>query len=158
MQSVNQGKLQLWIHGNAGTLQTTHLCQAERLSSYFRVKAAGPVEAWIHYALPTVIPESGARLMDVSIRFRTFREATIGRVEAWDAERQFMAHEKLSVRSLTGEALQIGDQGDRFARLTFTLNAPYSVESGIGLSLLFIARAKLDAIAVSGVGFTLVTG
>src|SRR5215208_451595 len=102
---------QLWVHGNSGRLQTSHLWRVEVIGYYLRVKAEGPNEAWLHVAPPTLVSPH-TRLSSVLIEMLTFGRAKVDKVHVWAGARQVAAVDDLALLSDTGQATHLDEEGE----------------------------------------------
>jgi hypothetical protein len=147
------------VHGSSATTQSTEGFLVERLGYYLRLKAQAPAEVWVHFAPPTVHSGDAATLVvAIRARMRTFGTALVTQVHVWDGALRLAAHDGLGLSMDQGEAqLEDATPGAGFAELRLALLAPAQVDSAVGVSMLFAARAELDAVAIAAVGVELTT-
>ncbi|GAA2166027.1 hypothetical protein [Pedococcus bigeumensis] len=156
MADPHLGGAQFWVHGHSGRLQTAHLWRTEVIGYYLRLKAEGPNEAWLHYAPPTIVTPH-TRLTSVLIEMVTLGGARVDKVHVWAGARQLVLEDDLGLSSDKGEATHLDEEGLDFGRFEIKVNDPPPVRTGVAVSLLIVAKARLDAVAISAVGLSLTT-
>jgi hypothetical protein len=142
-----------WVHGHSGRLQATTGFAYERLGYFLRLKADGTGETWVHYSLPTQAP--GRRVATtVLIQMRTWGGGQVGKVHLWDGSSGVVVTENPRDSSV-GSQTRATEDGERLQTISVPVEPPLEIFRAIGVSLLLVANAPRDAIAIASVGVTL---
>jgi len=146
----------VWVHGHAGSLQTSTGFLVERLGYFLRLKGEGNDDVWVHYAVPTVEDADSWWVDRMRMQIRTWGEGAITRVDVWDGASRLSTVERV-LSSSVGAQRRETDSTEGLCTIDLDLPrapepVPSIVAAGIGVSLLVRSTKPRDAVAIAAVG------